>query len=160
MIQQLNIQDPPAFRQPFGGGDVFWTGIRCAAWMIVNGDNALGITQDRTLENFSGTYHCRVQRSHAADIQVDGLSVRPEVDDGEHFTVVFLQLTGHGLQNIIRIIDRLIAVQRGLLHQTDIDNPDLIFLLLRQESSPPRCGSGAPHRPEADAPSSGVPPYS
>lgn len=88
MVEHRDADEVSRFMQPFGDEDVLPARARVPARMLVTGDDARGIVQNRAFEDFSRVNDTRIDAPDMRPVDADDPIFRVEHDDEEHLTVI------------------------------------------------------------------------
>ncbi len=88
MVEHRDADEVSRFMQPFGDEDVLPARARVPARMLVTGDDARGIVQNRAFEDFSRVNDTRIDAPDMRPVDADDPVLCVQHDDEEHLTVI------------------------------------------------------------------------
>ncbi len=88
MVEHRDADEVARFMQPFGDEDILPARARVPTRMLVTGDDARGIVQNRAFEDFSRVDDTRIDAPNVRPMDADDPILRIEHDDEEHLPVI------------------------------------------------------------------------
>lgn len=88
MVEHRDADEVARLMQPFGDENILSARARVPARMLVTGDDARGIVQNRAFEDFSRVNDARIDAPDVRPMDADDPILRVEHDDEEHLTVI------------------------------------------------------------------------